>query len=458
MINIYKGVAVKKLYSSLLCSAILCIGVSTASIATLPSAVDGQPLPTLAPIVEKVIPGVVNITTSGKAPVNAGRIDPFQFFFGMPQRPMRERPVQSLGSGVIVDSKNGYVITNAHVVEYADQINVKLRDGREVSAKLIGSDKEVDIAVIQIPAENLEELPIANADNLNVGDFVIAIGNPFGLSQTVTTGIVSALNRSGLGIGRYEDYIQTDASINPGNSGGALVNLKGELVGINTLIRSPNGGNVGIGFAIPAELAQSLMRQIVSFGEVRRGLLGVYGQDINHDLAQALGLPVTKGALINEVIEDSAADKAGVEAGDIVTEVNGREINSYSELSVVVGTMGPGEKVKIKLLRDGKTKKLKATLQAREDQKMAGNVMDDRFEGAHFATNEDDDRRGVIISEVEGNSRAYYLGLKKGDLIVSMNNRRIKDLKDMKDILADDPSPLAIKIRRKNTVFYLTLK
>ncbi|MDO9242139.1 MAG: trypsin-like peptidase domain-containing protein, partial [Methylicorpusculum sp.] len=300
----------------------------------LPVAVNGQKLPSLAPMLETSLPAVVNISTSTNVQVLEHPLmrDPFfRHFFQMPNQPS-QRQKNSLGSGVIVDSRNGFVLTNNHVIDKADKIMVTLQDGRQLNAKLIGTDPDADIAVIQIPADNLTALPIANSDELRVGDFVIAIGNPFGLGQTVTSGIVSALGRSGLGIEGYENFIQTDASINPGNSGGALVNLNGEFVGMNTAILAPNGGNVGIGFAIPSNMAMTIKESLVKHGEVRRGLLGVSTQDLSPELVKAFGLETNKGAVVSKVEGNSPAARAGLEPGDIITKVNGQKIKGSHDI------------------------------------------------------------------------------------------------------------------------------
>src|SRR5690625_927487 len=286
----------------LTCLALL-MGPATLAASPLPAAVEGEELPTLAPMLERVQPTVVNIATSGRARVQENPLfqDPsFRRFFDLPQQP-RERRTSSLGSGVIVDADNGYILTNHHVIQRADEITVTLNDGREIEATVVGSDPETDLAVIQVEADGLSAIEIADSEQVRVGDFVIAIGNPFGLGQTVTSGIVSALGRTGLIPEGYEDFIQTDASINPGNSGGPLVNLRGELVGINTAILSPAGGNVGIGFAIPTRMASNVMQQLIEHGEVRRGMLGVSVQDLTPELAEAFDITTTtRGVIITE--------------------------------------------------------------------------------------------------------------------------------------------------------------
>lgn len=289
--------------------------------AALPLTVQGEQVPSLAPMLEKVTPAVVSIAVEGTQ-VSRQRIpEQFQFFFGpdFPTEQLQERPFKGLGSGVVINSEKGYVVTNYHVINGANSIRVQLHDGREYEAKLVGGDKMSDIALLQLKnAKHLTEIKIADSDQLRVGDFAVAIGNPFGLGQTVTSGIISALGRSGLNIENFENFIQTDAAINSGNSGGALVNLNGELIGINTAILGPNGGNVGIGFSIPSNMMKNLTDQILKYGEVKRGMLGVQGGEVNSELAEALGLDSSKGAFVSQVVPDSAADKAGLKAGDVI--------------------------------------------------------------------------------------------------------------------------------------------
>jgi Do/DeqQ family serine protease len=330
--------------------------LATPALAGLPVAVDSQPLPTLAPMLQRTTPAVVNIATEGRVKLQRNPLleDPFfQRFFNIPDQPL-ERRTQSLGSGVVVDAGKGYVVTNAHVISEADSIKVTLRDGRHLNAKVIGADADTDVAVIQIPATNLTALPLADSDALQVGDFVVAIGNPFGLGQTVTSGIVSALGRTGLGIEGYEDFIQTDASINPGNSGGALVNLRGELIGINTAILAPGGGNVGIGFAIPVNMVAQLIEQLVKYGEVRRGQLGVTVQDLTPQLSQAFGISNNQGAVIAQVMPNSAAASAGLKAGDVVVALNDKPVRNSGALRNAIGLLPAGEQMKLDILRDGR--------------------------------------------------------------------------------------------------------
>ncbi len=323
---------------------------------TLPLAVDGQPLPSLAPMLERVLPAVVHIATRGRPAAGAARRDPlFERFFGAPPGDEVE---EGLGSGVIIDARRGHVVTNAHVVEGAESIRVTLRDGRHFSARLLGSDPAADIAVLRIAPDHLTALPLADSSRLRVGDFVVAIGNPFGLEQTVTSGIVSALGRRGLGIESYEDFIQTDASINPGNSGGALVNLRGELVGINTAILGPNGASIGIGFAIPVNMARAIAEQLVQYGEVRRGRLGIGIQDLTPELAGAFHIRPTRGAVVAQVVPGSAAERAGLRVGDVIVRVNGRPVRDASQLRNEVGLLRVGSRVELEVMRDGKSLRL----------------------------------------------------------------------------------------------------
>lgn len=319
-------------------------------------------LPSLAPMLEKATPSVVNIATRNRTPIPGNPLfnDPFfRFFFNLPDSP-QAIPRQSLGSGVIINAHRGLVLTNNHVIDKADEITVTLRDGRQLSAKVVGTDPASDIAVIKIPAQNLIALPMANSDALRVGDFVVAIGNPFGLGQTVTSGIVSALGRSGLGIEGYENFIQTDASINPGNSGGALVNLRGELVGINTAIFTPDGGNVGIGFAIPSNMAREITDQLLKYGEVHRGRLGIAVQDLTPDLVQAFG--VQQGAVVVQILPSSAAEESGLKVGDIIVSVDGHPVHNADQLRSLIGLSRAGKQLDLVVIRSGKQISLTITI------------------------------------------------------------------------------------------------
>src|ERR1700736_1038024 len=328
--------------------------------AAMPPAVGETPLPTLAPMIKKVSPAVVNIATRGtireRGPQNPLLDHPFfrRFFDVPPDTGPRERPFQSAGSGVIVDAKSGYIVTNAHVVENANEITVTLQDGRDLKADVVGSDTPSDVAVLKVKPDGLSQIALGDSAKSEVGDFVVAIGNPFGLQHTVTSGIISGLSRSGINPDGYEDFIQTDASINPGNSGGALVNLRGELIGINTAILSRSGGNIGIGFAIPVNMARSVMEQLIKYGSVKRGQLGVSMYTVTADIAHSLGLANAMGALVSQVVEGSPADKAGIRTGDVITSVNGQTVKSNSELRNTIGLLRVGDKIDIGLVRDGK--------------------------------------------------------------------------------------------------------
>jgi len=312
---------------------------------------------TVAPQLAQVTPAVVNISTRHQVPVHQNPLlqDPFfRRFFGLPEfQPPRQRQVLSAGSGVIVDASRGLVLTNNHVIENADRIVVSLYDGRQEPAEVVGTDAPTDIALLRIPARDLRAAPLGDSANLQVGDLVFAIGNPFGLGQTITSGIISALGRTGINRGGYEDFIQTDASINPGNSGGALVNSRGELIGINTAILSRSGGNIGIGFAVPVNLARGVMEQLVAHGTVERGRIGVSIQDLTPDLAAAFGLDTLEGALITSVERGSPAEQAGLRRGDLVIALDGEAIRNATNLRNRVGLVRPGQSVKLTVLRDG---------------------------------------------------------------------------------------------------------
>ncbi|MEO0575734.1 MAG: Do family serine endopeptidase [Pseudomonadota bacterium] len=416
----------------LIAIAALTIGFSANAWAALPATLNGQQLPTLAPLVKEVSPAVVNIQVRGTTTSQRrNRRDPFREFFGTPNAPT-ERQTRSAGSGVIVDADNGYILTNHHVIANADQIDITLQDGRQISAEVVGSDEGTDVAVLKVTEKDLKDISLGDSDATEVGDFVIAIGNPFGLEHTVTSGIVSALGRSGIGSG-YEDFIQTDASINPGNSGGALVNLAGELVGINSAIISGSGGNVGIGFAIPSNMAQAIMRQILEFGEVRRGLLGVSIDTVNASAAEALGLKNVTGALIQSVNPGSAAERAGIEVNDIITAVNGEKVDSASELRNAIGLLRSGETVAITALRDGSAREFTATLDELGMNSIANAAqIHPGLAGAVF--NNADGNEGVIASEVAEGSPAHRQGLRAGDSIVSVNRQRVSTVEDLNNM------------------------
>lgn len=434
--------------------------------AALPLKIDSEPIPSLAPMLETVTPAVVGISTTSRVAVRENPLfrDPFfRRFFDLPDSQPRERRSQSLGSGVIVDAKNGYVLTNSHVVKEADEISITLQKGKDHKAKVIGTDSESDIAVLQIEAEGLTEIEFADSDALRVGDFVVAIGNPFGLRQTVTSGIVSALGRSGLGIESYENFIQTDASINVGNSGGALVNLRGELVGINTAIFAPSGGNVGIGFAIPANMARNLMQQIISYGKVRRGRLGVYIQDLSTELAEAFGVEDKQGAVIAQVIPGSAAEKAGVKVEDVIVKVNDKTIKNASDLRNSVGLLQIGEKVQLRLIRDGKETTIDAIIGAPDTAQNTGQQVSSRLEGAVLGNFDKDDPKyrgqtGVVVLEVRQGSPAWGAGLRKDDIIVSVNRQRVESVAELQATIGASSGALLLNIQRGEGALFVVIR
>ena len=437
--------------------------LSTAS-AALPVAVGDQPLPTLAPMLERVTPAVVNIATHSNVRIRENPLlqDPFfRRFFDLPEPRPRQRRTQSLGSGVIVDAKQGLVLTNTHVIDKADEIAVTLQDGRNFTAELIGADPESDVAVIRIPAANLTAIQLGDSESLRVGDFVVAIGNPFGLNQTVTSGIVSALGRSGLGIEGYEDFIQTDASINPGNSGGALVNLRGELVGINTAILAPSGGNVGIGFAIPINMAWQLKHQLVEHGEIRRGRLGVHIQDLTPELSQAFGISVTSGAVIAQIIPDSPAERGGLREGDVVIRVNGKSVENAADLRNAVGLHRIGQVVELTILRQGKEKTMRAKIEQPRLAEVAGEKLSRRLAGARFSDEVDDlgrgRREGVLVTDVQPGSPAWNTGLRKDDVIMSVNRRPVRSVDDFRVALANSQDGLLMNIQRGDGALFLAI-
>ncbi len=438
----------------------------TGPLATLPviasaPAADGT-VPSLAPVLDPVLPGVVNISVQGVTQQELPPIfqDPnFRRFFGTPEP--EERPFGSAGSGVVIDADRGLILTNHHVVAKAKEITVTLKSGEKRKAELVGSDDEADVAVIRVESDGLVAVPTGDSDALRVGDFVLAIGNPFGLGQTVTSGIVSALGRSGLKVEKYEDFIQTDASINPGNSGGALINLRGELVGINTAIFSGGGpGNIGIGFAIPVNMARTLMEQILEYGEVRRGLLGVSIRDCDPALAKLIGSSETEGAVIVEVMEDSGASRAGLEIYDLVVGMNGEPVRSASELRNRVGLEPIGTQVELEIIRDDKRRTIKATLGERQQEARAssepkapekatplhpsleGVVLRDRARGG-----------GVEVVEVDPGARTP---LRPGDVVREVNRKRVRNLADLESAV-EGQNELLLLVERDGRVLVLSL-
>jgi len=432
------------------------------AMAGLPASVNGVALPTLAPVVERTRPAVVNIATKGhvNAQNNPLLNDPFfrRFFenFGnMPQ----QRETRSLGSGVVINASKGFIVTNHHVVEGAEEIQITLDDGKEFKATLIGSDPEADVALLKVDAKKLTDIPMSDSDKLRVGDFAVAIGNPFGLGQTVTSGIISALGRTGLGIEGYEDFIQTDASINPGNSGGALVNLNGELIGINTAIIAAGGqGNVGIGFAIPINMVRQIVDQLIEFGEVRRGMLGVIMQDLTPELSKAFGLNRHNGVVISKVIEDSAAEEAGLKAGDVVISINGSPVKSSSAMRNVVGMLRVGEKMKMEIIRDNRRKIITAVIKDKEDEAVAGKKVHARLAGATIEQISEAGDDYLVVAEVEQNSPAWNSSIRKGDIILSVNRIPVKTLEEFKKVVGNRDKQILLNIQRGRSALFILIQ
>lgn len=445
----------------------LWVAVPSASHAALPTEVDGQPVPSLAPLLEEVTPAVVNIHSRTRVQVQMSPFanDPFfRRFFDFPSVP-RERVQQSLGSGVIVDADQGIILTNNHVIDNADDIAITLQDGREFNGELIGADRDTDLAVIQIDPEALDtgtrlaSLRLSDSDPLRVGDFVVAVGNPFGLGQTVTSGIVSALGRSGLRGLEYQNFIQTDASINPGNSGGALINLRGELIGINTAIFTPSGGNVGIGFAVPASTADYVLDQLLEFGEVRRGSFGVRVQNIDESLKQALDLPASGGVIVRGLDPEGSLAQAGVRVGDVVLAIDGRGIKKEQDLRNLEGMLPVDQAVNVALWRDGKTREVAVAIVEDLDARISGQRLDERLVGLVLVAVPDNQRvAGVVIEEVRRNSPTWRAGLRPGDLVVALNARVVRDLKSFRSSFPlDEDDELVLEIRRRGTAYRVIL-
>jgi len=427
---------------------------------------------TMAPLLEKVTPAVVSIRTEGTQE-NQERTPEmeefFERFFG--QSPESSRRSGSIGSGVIVDSVNGYIMTNNHVVDNADEITITLKDKREFTAKMVGGDPRTDIAVLQIEASGLKEMSLAEFDSTRVGDFVIAIGNAFGLEETVTTGIVSGMGRSVNTGDRLQDMIQTDASINPGNSGGALINSKGQLIGINTMIISRSGGNNGIGFAVPIRMAKSVMDQLVDNGEVRRGRIGVSIRDIDPALQEALSLNTLNGALVNDVTDDSPAEKAGIESGDIIIGFNGEDIQNANDIRNAVGLVQHGTRADLTYLRDGRRRTTRILVEAftEEEQRERKRVTKStssatgEFSGAELSDIPDDmdlqdGNAGVLVTRVAAGSKAQRAGLARGDIIRSVGREPVEDLEAFEEAIEDRSGPVALTIERGGTNLFLAVR
>ena len=432
------------------------ISLISYSHAAIPKNEEGALVTSLAPLVKTVAPAVVNIRVSQTVKSRSPYDDEmFRRFFGAPNTPNNSREVQSAGSGVIVDAKNGYILTNHHVVSGADKIQISLIDENTLDAEIIGSDPATDIAVLKVEAENLTDIDIGDSDQVEVGDFVIAIGNPFGLGNTVTSGIVSALGRTGISSSGYEDFIQTDASINPGNSGGALVNMQGELVGINSAIISRSGGNVGIGFAVPSEIAQSIMSQLLDFGEVRRGLLGVSIHTIDEENAEILGVESKSGAMITAIEPGSAAEEAGLRVEDIIIRVNDERISNARDLQNAIGLKGSGERVTIEFIRQSNKLETNAVLGQQKIARQIGSDIHPGLVGAQFSSSAN--KVGVEVTDVESGSPADQRGLEKGDLIVAVNRMRVENIQQLESI-AQNNDILYLMFERENRTLILRIQ
>ncbi|AIX74782.1 MAG: serine endoprotease DegP [Mixta calida] len=441
-----------------------------------------QQLPSLAPMLEKVMPSVVSINVEGSTTARTPRLPPqFQQFFGdnspfcQDGSPFQNSPMcqgaapggnaapqqkfRALGSGVVINAEKGYVVTNNHVVDNATKIQVQLSDGRRYEAKVIGKDPRSDIALIQLQDfKNLTAIKIADSDSLRVGDYTVAIGNPYGLGETVTSGIVSALGRSGLNVENYENFIQTDAAINRGNSGGALVNLNGELIGINTAILAPDGGNIGIGFAIPSNMVRNLTAQMVEFGQVKRGELGIRGTELNSELAKAMKVDAQRGAFVSQVMPKSSAAKAGIKAGDVVISLNKKQISSFAALRAEVGSLPVGTKLELGLLRDGKPLTVTVELQQSSQDKVDSATIYTGIEGADLSNAVVNGQKGVRVDSVKPNSAAARIGLKKDDLILGVNQQPVTNLGELRKVLDTKPSVLALNIKRGDSNIYLLMQ
>ncbi|ADO46754.1 serine endoprotease DegQ [[Enterobacter] lignolyticus] len=452
------------LLSALALSVGLSLGAAAPVAASLPTQVPGQgQLPSLAPMLEKVLPAVVSVQVEGTAtPAQREQIpEELKKYFGEGGPDSQQaQPFEGLGSGVIIDAKKGYVLTNNHVISQAQKISVQLNDGREFDAKLVGSDDQSDIALIQIQnPSNLTQIAIADSDKLRVGDFAVAVGNPFGLGQTATSGIISALGRSGLNLEGLENFIQTDASINRGNSGGALLNLNGELIGINTAILAPGGGSIGIGFAIPSNMAQTLADQLIKYGEIKRGLLGIKGMEMTADIAKAFNINVQRGAFVSEVLPGSGSAKAGIKSGDVIVSLNDKPLSSFSELRSRIATTAPGTKVKLGLLRDGKPLDVEVTLDKSTSSTASAELISPSLQGASLSDGQmKDGTKGIVINDVDKASPAAQAGLHKDDVIIGINRQRIQSIAEMRKLLEAKPAIIALNVMRGNQSLYLILR
>lgn len=450
-----------QLLSALALSVGLSLSASFPAHAALPSQVPGQAaIPSLAPMLEKVLPAVVSVQVEGTARQSQRVPEELKKYFGDESPDQQAQPFEGLGSGVIIDAAKGYILTNNHVISQADKISVQLNDGREFDAKLIGGDDQSDIALLQIlKPSNLTQITIADSDTLRVGDFAVAVGNPFGLGQTATSGIVSALGRSGLNLEGLENFIQTDASINRGNSGGALLNLNGELIGINTAILAPGGGSIGIGFAIPSNMAKTLSQQLIQFGEVKRGLLGIKGMEMSADIAKAFNVNVQRGAFVSEVLPNSGSAKAGVKSGDVIVSLNDKPLNSFAELRSRIATTEPGAKVKLGLIRDGKPLDVEVTLDKSTSSSASAELIAPALQGATLSDGQlKDSTKGITIDTVEKSSPAAQAGLHQDDVIIGVNRTRVQSIAEMRKVLESKPTVIALQVIRGKETIYILLR
>lgn len=450
-----------QLLSALALSVGLSLSASFPVGAALPSQVPGQAaIPSLAPMLEKVLPAVVSVQVEGTARQSQRVPEELKKYFGDDAPDQQAQPFEGLGSGVIIDAAKGYVLTNNHVINQADKISIQLNDGREFDAKLIGGDDQSDIALLQVQnPSNLKQITIADSDALRVGDFAVAVGNPFGLGQTATSGIISALGRSGLNLEGLENFIQTDASINRGNSGGALLNLNGELIGINTAILAPGGGSIGIGFAIPSNMAKTLSQQLIQFGEVKRGLLGIKGMEMSADIAKAFKLNVQRGAFVSEVLPNSGSAKAGVKSGDVIVSLNDKPLSSFAELRSRIATTEPGAKVKLGLIREGKPMDVEVTLDKSTSSSASAELIAPTLQGATLSDCQlKDGTKGITVDTVEKSSPAAQAGLHQDDVIIGVNRTRVQSIAEMRKVLENKPSVIALQIMRGNESIYILLR
>ncbi|MCC2000950.1 serine endoprotease DegQ [Enterobacter bugandensis] len=450
-----------QLLSAIALSVGLSLSASFPAGAALPSQVPGQAAtPSLAPMLEKVLPAVVSVQVEGTA-VQSQRVpEELKKYFGDESPNQQTQPFEGLGSGVIIDAAKGYILTNNHVISQADKISVQLNDGREFDAKLIGGDDQSDIALLQVQnPSNLTQIAIADSDKLRVGDFAVAVGNPFGLGQTATSGIVSALGRSGLNLEGLENFIQTDASINRGNSGGALLNLNGELIGINTAILAPGGGSIGIGFAIPSNMAKTLAQQLIQFGEVKRGLLGIKGMEMSADIAKAFNINVQRGAFVSEVLPNSGSAKAGIKSGDVIVSLNDKPLSSFAELRSRIATTEPGAKVKLGLIRDGKPLNVEVTLDKSTSSSASAELIAPALQGATLSDGQlKDGTKGIRLDTVEKSSPAAQAGLHQEDVIIGVNRNRVQSIAELRKVLESKPAVIALQVMRGNESIYILLR